>query len=337
VEINPAAAEMAKTVYFCNIQPAERKAYIEKATDLIRRHLRFWLEPIFSWRQGQETGVLEDSFRNLIREATGEPFVYNIVINTLLRFHLSRKKGHPHAVLSAFEEHKSTVEELPYSDQPCKFFLADARKIPLNDNSVDLVITSPPYINVFNYHQNYRRVMELAGWDLLHIARSEIGSNRRNRSNRFLTVVEYAIDMHQVLCETHRLIRPGGRVIFIVGRESKVRGISFQNGRIIAALAVVGAGFSLNLKQERKYLNRFGEVIYEDLIHLTPIKANSYMYPDKHFAHEVARYFLQKVLPNGLDKKDVHGEILSAIENPPAHGAPILSLHHKHETSLRKA
>ena len=94
------------------------------------------------------------------------------------------------------------VQQLPYSAQRIKVELQDARSLPLEQESIDFAITSPPYINVFNYHQNYRRSAEVLGWDLLRVAKSEIGSNRANRSNRFYTVVQYCIDMTKALQES---------------------------------------------------------------------------------------------------------------------------------------
>ena len=65
--------------------------------------------------------------------------------------------------------------------------------------AVDLVITSPPYINVFNYHQNYRAILEVLGFDLLKVAESEIGQPAKNRANRFRTVVQYTLNFDQIL------------------------------------------------------------------------------------------------------------------------------------------
>jgi len=38
------------------------------------------------------------------------------------------------------------VLKLPYSEKPINAYNADARNIPLENSSVNLVITSPPYI-----------------------------------------------------------------------------------------------------------------------------------------------------------------------------------------------
>jgi len=111
--------------------------------------------------------------------------------------------------------------------------------------------------------------MELLGEDVLGVAKSEFGSNRKNRGNRFLTVVQYCLDLHSALSEAHRVIRDTGRAIFVVGRESRVLGVPFQNGSLVASLAEM-VGFKLSLRQERKFRNMFGELIYEDILHFLP-------------------------------------------------------------------
>ena len=153
------------------------------------------------------------------------------------------------------------------SPKRCEVFQADARATPLGPATVDLVITSPPYINVFNYHQNCRQAMERMGWDLLGVARSEFGANRKHRGNRFLTVIQYCLDMAMALTEIKRVLKPTGRAIVVMGRESCVRGVSFRNGRLVGAVAVA-TGFRLVTRQERKFTNKFGDVIYEDILHL---------------------------------------------------------------------
>ena len=171
-------------------------------------------------------------------------------------------------VQNKFRSLVSLIRQLPYSDRQIKADLQDARALPLQNQSVDFVITSPPYINVFNYHQNYRRSVELLGWDLLRVARSEIGSNRANRGNRFYTVIQYCIDMGNALQELARVLRPDGRAIVVIGHESNVLGTPFFNADIIERLACASEMFSLVLRQQRVFTNRYGKLIREDLLNL---------------------------------------------------------------------
>lgn len=132
---------------------------------------------------------------------------------------------------------RSNIELLPSSPQKITCYQADARKTPLNDFSIDFVLTSPPYINVFNYHQNYRKSIEKIGVDVLTIAKSEIGANRKFRQNRFLTVIQYCMDMSQVFLELRRVCIQNAKVIFIVGHESKIKNTIFKNADLISLIA----------------------------------------------------------------------------------------------------
>src|SRR5262249_52850376 len=126
-------------------------------------------------------------------------------------------------VFSTWANLKAKMLSLPETGSSVRLLNCDARRLPLPAGEADFVVTSPPYINVFNYHQQYRRSAEALGWDLLRVARSELGSNRKHRGNRFLTVIQYCLDMANVLRELKRVCKAGSRVIVIVGRESNVR------------------------------------------------------------------------------------------------------------------
>lgn len=103
---------------------------------------------------------------------------------------------------------------------------------------------------------------------MLSVARSEIGSNRQNRGNRFLTVIQYSLDMSLALREVARVTRPGSLSIVVIGRESMVCGVRFFNGELIAELAARAIGLTLERRQERVFRNRYGKPIYEDILHL---------------------------------------------------------------------
>lgn len=160
----------------------------------------------------------------------------------------------------------SLLDELKSYSGSAKCFLGDARSLAIDSETVDAVITSPPYINVFNYHQNYRPAVELLGWNPLKAASSEIGANRKHRQNRFLTVVQYCMDMAQVLNELARVCRQGAPVVFVVGRESNVLGCSFRNSYLIESLMNESADYQVLQTEERVFGNRYGQNIYEDVI-----------------------------------------------------------------------
>lgn len=315
-EINPSAVDMASTAHFVNVHPKDRVQFIRKAETLTHglvtsNQLNLWSQQPLG--NAGELESVETQVGRLIRELTDDPLTRNIIANALIRYMNYRKPVPSKDFPRALREHAAIIRELPFSDQPVELFHTDARTIPLPDNSVNLVITSPPYINVFNYHQNNRPAMELMGWDLLRIAHSEFGSNRKNRQNRFLTVVQYCLDMLDILLELRRLLTSNGRAIIVVGRESNVRGVNFMNGRIVSALATGGAGFKLELLQERVFTNRFGESIYEDILHLVPLPGTQLL------GAEFSRALAQTVLAEGSEiaEGDIKREVLEARSKAP--------------------
>jgi hypothetical protein len=199
-------------------------------------------------------------------------------------------------VFKVWKRLKSLVLKLPFNLNQISVFHCDARETPLADSTIDLILTSPPYINVFNYHQQYRRSAESLQWNLLKVAKSEFGSNRKHRGNRFLTVTQYCLDIAHTLNELIRVTTDSARIIFVVGRESNVRGTPFYNGAIFVELALK-LGYIPLTRQERKFKNRFGNCIYEDIIHLESAPCVNL---DKYSITEAARKVALKVLCDSL-------------------------------------
>ncbi|HVC93351.1 MAG TPA: DNA methyltransferase [Pirellulales bacterium] len=264
-EINPAAFQMASTYRLINMPPMDRTRMIQQVQsglfEAIPEHRPLFgagppADPIELQR------VLSEAYHSHSNEHGRHLFGALIVLLDFFKPGLT-----PSRVYSTWDKLKELVTALPHSKEAIELAQADARAMPFTNASVDLVLTSPPYINVFNYHQHYRRSMESIGWDLLRVARSEIGSNRKHRGNRFLTVIQYCLDMADALAEMKRVLRPNGRCILVMGRESNVRKTAFSNGAIIAALAAFSVGLTPAVRQERAFKNKFGNVIYEDILH----------------------------------------------------------------------
>lgn len=296
-ELNPAAVILARTYEFINVECTKRKQ--------ITASFSSKLEEVFPvrWNSNQEIDQL-DSARQIMSSLTKlrdqvDSYLSNVLIEALIiliDFHkvedLSTNK-----VLKTWNKLKQHIMSLPLTLNQIAVYHADARSTPIADSTIDFVITSPPYINVFNYHQQYRRSAEALDWELLSIAKSEFGSNRKHRGNRFFTVTQYCIDMAYMLDEIKRITNDSSRCIFVVGRESKVCGTPFYNGAIFMNLASK-LGFQLPMRQERKFKNRFGKLIIEDIIHLHPPvgKLRQGESPDS-----VAREVSLKALQDSLD------------------------------------
>lgn len=215
-----------------------------------------------------------------------------LVLNILFRMESLKKLNIGQAWNKSYKEITDFLYSLPESSAQVTANLCDARELDKNiPDKAGTIITSPPYINVFNYHQNHRIIMELLEFDILDVARSEFGSNRKNRGNRFLTVIQYCLDMAQTLSSMQRSLREDGTIVMVVGRESNVRKTPFYNGDIVCDLALSSGIFKLDHRAERDFKNKFGSKIIEDII---VFKSAGSVDNTDSIAKEVAAKHLQK-------------------------------------------
>jgi DNA modification methylase len=159
----------------------------------------------------------------------------------------------------------------------------DARRLPLQSESIDLVVTSPPYLNAIDYMRcskfslvwmNYTidalREMRAssvgteialksgAEYDLSQeVIRSlRLRPKLSNRQHGMLS--RYVNDMRRSVNESARVLAYGGRAIYVVG-ENTVRGTFIPNSRLIEAIAE-NAGLrtvsvvARNLPPSRRYM-----------------------------------------------------------------------------------
>ena len=267
-ELNPAAVILARVYRLVNLHAAARAAVLERLRARLFDAVGSPHGPLFS---GEEQGLkdragLEAALVDMWRESDPGPArdlaAALVVLCDFYREHLDADLVH-----KTWLRLERTVRALPESAGSIVVHHADARALPVASGSVDLVLTSPPYINVHNYHQKFRRSVEALEWDVLAIAQSEIGSNRQNRGNRFLTVIQYSLDMALALREMARAAGADARLILVLGRESSVRGTRFFNGELVTEVAVKSAGLRIDMRQERVFRNRYGTDIYEDILH----------------------------------------------------------------------
>lgn len=145
--------------------------------------------------------------------------------------------------------------------QPATVANADARSLPIPDASIDIVITSPPYLNAIDYIRGHKFTLIWMGHRISALRRiraSNVGTettspaedgfdetarivdamcsgadmSSRNRG----MLRQYIRDMRAVLCETRRVLRKGGKAVFVVG-NCNLRGTFVRNSTCIELLA----------------------------------------------------------------------------------------------------
>ena len=267
-EINPAAFQMASFYQYSNLNLNERHSFLLEISKK--------LQSITSNLNGQLVYTNSESYResytefikiskkiNALSNSNDQSFLMNI----LFASEKDKKLTIKNSLWRSFKSFENTLLNLPFNNNTVEVHNLDARLIgALYENQVDLIITSPPYINVFNYHQNHRAVTESFDYNILNVAHSEFGSNRKNRGNRLLTVVQYIMDMEQSLDSFWTSLKPNGKMVMVLGRESNVRKTPFYNGQIIKELITEMNSFSIISQCNRTFQNKFGKNIVEDIL-----------------------------------------------------------------------
>lgn len=294
VELNPSAYHMSKIYELCNMKLADR--------ELLINNVKYCINSMQSEYISEIKKIDDVNIR---------------IIMLLLVIMIDDGNVEKSSLNKELGKVEKIVMNMPFSNNRVLAFNGDARILNFENGYFDLVVTSPPYINVYNYHQQYRKATESLGYNVLSTAVSEIGSNRKNRTNRFHTVIQYCIDLSLVFKEIVRVSADEARLIFVVGRSSKVLGIDFCNSKLVYEIMIRIFRLKLLLRQERYFCNRFGKIIYEDIIHVENNKLRLDMSEKEivTYAKKIAKEYLIEKL-NKLNDTDKNFELLNgAIDN----------------------
>lgn len=101
-----------------------------------------------------------------------------------------------------------------------KVICGDARKLNVEDKSVDLIVTSPPYVNALDYYRAHMYNMLWLGMDFDLFRRHEIGGHSHFITNRFRLLSEYLGDMLRSMIEMNRVLKENKLCVIVVGNSS---------------------------------------------------------------------------------------------------------------------
>ncbi len=143
----------------------------------------------------------------------------------------------------------------------------DARCQPAEDKSVDLIVSSSPYVTSYEYadlHQLSTIWLDLTD-DLTEYKKSFIGTSykgyednhlrstiARDIVNQMLDINQkmakeieaFFIDMGEVFNESYRILRSGGRCCYVIG-DTKLKGVDILNAEVFAE-SLQYSGFKLD-------------------------------------------------------------------------------------------
>ncbi len=101
-----------------------------------------------------------------------------------------------------------------------KVICGDARKLEVNTNSIDLIVTSPPYVNALDYYRAHMYNMLWLGMDFDLFRKHEIGGHSHFIVNRFRLLSEYLGDMLRSMIEMNRVLKKNKLCVIVVGNSS---------------------------------------------------------------------------------------------------------------------
>ena len=183
------------------------------------------------------------------------------------------------------DQNHSTVEAKMYRRDSTK-------KMPIHTESVDLIVTSPPYVTSYEYADLHQLSLLWFGDDLKNfkrwknytheydsfrktfigtsikkkaqhnigllckspLANSIVSKIQKRDPSLAVDVANYYIDMERVFCEMHRILKRNGKACIIIG-NTKLRDVDIQNAQV-AAEQMMLLGFKKIRFIKRKLSNK---------------------------------------------------------------------------------
>ncbi|MNG68865.1 DNA methylase [compost metagenome] len=206
------------------------------------------------------------------------PEVYNTYINSFEKFIL---------------EHLITSQKLSDNTPIFNIFKASATDTGIEKNTVDLIVTSPPYINAIDYtmaHKysmfalglikpcefkdhcreyigvteravrvsDYNQIIKFSGNEYIDgFIRLLREQNTTTSLNRSYVVWQYFTLMHEFFLEMERVMKHDGEMVFVVGESNNICGIEIPTANLLESLAI-NSGLHVKNKFYHVINNRSG-------------------------------------------------------------------------------
>ena len=130
--------------------------------------------------------------------------------------------------LAALQEFNGVREELRLDLGRASVRCADARELDIETASVDAVVFSPPYSFAIDYVANDELQLRYLGLDPKDLASRMvglIGGEGRSQEQRMRNRVErYFEDMHTIIGECARVMKPGACCVIVIGSNTNQTG-----------------------------------------------------------------------------------------------------------------
>lgn len=274
-----------------------KTAYPENADEETKEFLKFWFDAEnrkeLSALAVSIAGIRDEELRNVLWCAFSR-LIITKKAGVSLAMDVSHSRPHrffDKAPRRAFEYFihsvKRVTEAAPFNEKTQKPRVtvndADARNMPLSDGSIDLIITSPPYLNAIDYIRGHRLSLVWMGHSMASLRMLRATNVGTETAGKFAEsdksaeavmermcsgepldvrhqgmLMRYVRDLRTLLKECYRVLTNDGRGVFVVG-DCNLRKTFVANSIAIEILSCE-VGFRLAelrrrpLPENRRYL-----------------------------------------------------------------------------------
>lgn len=265
------------------------QAYPLRSDDETRKFTRYWFDGYARRQLAALANAIHEVCDAAARDVLWCSFSRLIITKSSgasLAMDLSHSRPHrkfTHAPVKPFNRFMSAVQAVVSNcpqrqsglvGPPTVVKLGDARNLAIDAESIDLVLTSPPYLNAIDYMRCSKFSLVWMGYnvcDLRQIRGSCVGAEAlfegASEADWVRSLIEqlalkpalskrhhgllarYVWDMGRVMAEVSRVLRMNGRAVFVVG-DSTVHGTFVPNSAIVVAVAQAH-GLKLDSQESR--------------------------------------------------------------------------------------
>lgn len=293
--------KLAESILRQAVERADRlsldTAYPPQADDETKQFIEFWFDDnnrirltalsdcISQIENQNDKNILFTAFsRLIITKISGVSLAMDVS-------HSRPHRKYEKAPINPFDKFLNAVDYIikkaPFRDNdlslpPVHIIKGDARSIPIESDSIDLIITSPPYLNAIDYIRGHKLSLVWMGhliknlrairsnnigteYSLLTIENNEysgilshIGDVSNMKSYGYNMIIHYLNDMGTAISECRRVLKGQGSAIFVIG-NSAIHGIPVKNSEALIRLAI-NRGFKLesmlsrSIPESKRYL-----------------------------------------------------------------------------------
>lgn len=266
-----------------------RDAYPINADDETKHFVRYWFDAYARRQLVSLATVIQEVQDDTIRDALWCAFSRLIITKksgASLAMDLSHSRPHrafKYALSKPFRKFLAATDRVARNcidsttrdpGPAARVYEGDARNLALEDGSIDLVLTSPPYLNAIDYLRCSKFALVWMGYpigNLRRIRSTSIGAesckNARDGSEireilsklklqpklklrQEAVLVRYIDDMQRAVGEVARVLTHKGKAVYVIG-ENTIRGTFIPNAAIVEAVANI-AGLSCTTRRSRE-------------------------------------------------------------------------------------